>query len=103
MSSTQTNALRVAAGDHYRDNQEETREPNWVKLEVPADIPKRPAKLNSQGKEINVKLNNFNVLSMPKSAIYQYDVRFLPSTVPLSLSSLTSCRSSSARARRSVA
>ncbi|KAK8243527.1 Piwi domain-containing protein [Phyllosticta capitalensis] len=43
-------------------------------LEVPADIPKRPAKLNSQGKEINVKLNNFNVLSMPKSAIYQYDV-----------------------------
>lgn len=45
-----------------------------VKLAVPDSIPRRPAKLNMQGREVPVKLNTFNVVAMPSKHVYQYDV-----------------------------
>lgn len=42
--------------------------------DVPTDLPKR-TKLNKTGKEVNVKLNTFNVIDFPREPVYQYDVR----------------------------
>ncbi|KAF2144567.1 uncharacterized protein K452DRAFT_266507 [Aplosporella prunicola CBS 121167] len=43
-------------------------------LDIPADMPKRPAKLNTQGREVVIGLNTFNVVAIPSKPIYQYDV-----------------------------
>ncbi|OJD34765.1 piwi domain-containing protein [Diplodia corticola] len=43
-------------------------------LVVPDFIPRRPGKLNMQGKEVPVKLNSFNVTQVPTKPVYQYDV-----------------------------
>ncbi|GME33790.1 Eukaryotic translation initiation factor 2 [Neofusicoccum parvum] len=45
-----------------------------VKVAMPDSVPRRPKKLNTQGREISVKLNTFPVTQMPTSNIYQYDV-----------------------------
>ncbi|OCK86160.1 Piwi-domain-containing protein [Lepidopterella palustris CBS 459.81] len=43
-------------------------------FELPPTLPSRPQKFNSQGKEISVTLNTFNVLQLPTRPVFQYDV-----------------------------
>ena len=47
---------------------------NVHKLEIPSELPQRPAKFNRVGKEIKVTLNTFNVTKFPTQVVYQYDV-----------------------------
>ena len=44
------------------------------KLDIPDELPRRPAKFNSHGKAIKVMLNTFNVDKFPSQVVYQYDV-----------------------------
>lgn len=60
-----------------------------VKVAMPDSVPRRPNKLNTQGREISVKLNTFPVTQMPTSNIYQYDVS--TSFPPYFHSCLNSC------------
>ena len=45
------------------------------KLPVP-DFPRRPAKFNTQGKEVTVAVNMYNIDGLPTTTIHQYDVSF---------------------------
>jgi len=47
---------------------------NSWKYTVPDTLPQRPAKLNTQGKPINITLNTFNVNGFPTTVVHQYDV-----------------------------
>lgn len=76
-----------------------------TKIPIPVAIPKRPAKLNMQGREIPVKLNTFNVVSMPTQPVYQYDVSANPPLLYLLSSNRDLhhlCRSTSVLVLRSV-
>ena len=44
------------------------------KLDIPSELPRRPAKFNNQGKAIRIMLNTFNVDKFPSQFVYQYDV-----------------------------
>ena len=44
------------------------------KNELPQNLPSRPAKGNTQGRETTVQLNFFNVQQFPMKKVYQYDV-----------------------------
>lgn len=48
------------------------------KLEIPGELPQRPAKLNAVGKPTNVMLNTFNVEKYPIQLVSQYDVSNYP-------------------------
>lgn len=43
-------------------------------VQVNMNVPKRPAKPSSIGKEILMGLNTFNVTALPTREIWQYDV-----------------------------
>ncbi|KAH7138259.1 Piwi domain-containing protein [Dendryphion nanum] len=43
-------------------------------LTPPTNFPRRPEQFNSQGRECTVALNVYNVLGMPTTVVYQYDV-----------------------------
>lgn len=49
---------------------------NANKMDIPEELPQRPEKFNTIGKEINIQLNTYPVLSFPKKKVYQYDVSF---------------------------
>ncbi|KAJ4348243.1 Protein argonaute [Didymosphaeria variabile] len=51
-------------------------------LEIPGELPRRPAKFNAVGKPVNVMLNTFNVDKFPAQMVYQYDVSWGSSTDP---------------------
>lgn len=47
---------------------------NTRKYFFPTDLPLRPTQLNSTGREILLKVNQFRVTEWPQNTIYQYDV-----------------------------
>lgn len=54
---------------------------NTWKITIPDSLPQRPAKFNSNGREISVTLNTFNVVQAPNTVVHQYDVSSLASTL----------------------
>lgn len=51
------------------------------KYEFPSELPKRPG-VNSIGKAINIRVNQFKVTQWPENDVYQYDVSI---TFPITL------------------
>jgi len=47
------------------------------KNDLPQNLPVRPIKGNTQGRETTVQLNFFNVQQVPMKKVYQYDVTML--------------------------
>ncbi|KAF2871011.1 eukaryotic translation initiation factor 2C 2 [Massariosphaeria phaeospora] len=47
---------------------------------IPDSLPARPAKLNTNGREIGLTLNTFNVIQAPNTIVHQYDVAWGAST-----------------------
>ena len=47
---------------------------NDDQMALPASLPQRPKNFNQYGKAATVIINTFNVLKMPNSIVYQYDV-----------------------------
>lgn len=47
------------------------------KNEIPQNLPARPVKGNTQGRETTVQLNFFNVQQFPMKKVYQYDVTMI--------------------------
>ncbi|KAF2201527.1 Piwi-domain-containing protein [Delitschia confertaspora ATCC 74209] len=43
-------------------------------VEIPNSLPSRPAKFNSLGKAVPIKLNTFNVSGWPTTKVHQYDI-----------------------------
>lgn len=64
---------RLPTGDYsrYRNFNLDT---DIHKLEIPSELPRRPAKFNNLGKAIKVTLNTFNVIKFPTQVVFQYDV-----------------------------
>jgi eukaryotic translation initiation factor 2C len=50
------------------------RRTDEAKYAFPSDLPLRPKDLNSSGKAIQVRVNQFKVTQWPQKKVYQYDV-----------------------------
>lgn len=72
--------------DYFRFRHNDVKT-NVSGLQLPTAHPARP-KLCTLGREVNIGLNTFNVLSYPTKPVYQYDVSITGITFPV-LASLT--------------
>ena len=43
-------------------------------IAIPTALPARPKNFNQHGKECGITLNTFNVVNVPSTIVYQYDV-----------------------------
>lgn len=55
------------------------RETDTSKYDFPSDLPLRPAQMNTSGKAIQVRVNQFKVTQWPQKTVHQYDVSSIPS------------------------
>lgn len=46
----------------------------WQQTEIPTNLPRRPKELNSSGKPIAIRVNQFKVVQWPQKDAHQYDV-----------------------------
>jgi len=45
-----------------------------IQFDEPTTLPKRPAAGNKTGKEVDIRLNSFEVMAFPSKPVWQYDV-----------------------------
>ncbi|KAI9745992.1 MAG: hypothetical protein M1818_000673 [Claussenomyces sp. TS43310] len=50
------------------------RNTDTVKNEIPNNLPLRPKDMNTTGKAVTVRVNQFKVVKWPQKTVYQYDV-----------------------------
>ncbi|KAI9823313.1 MAG: hypothetical protein M1832_002537 [Thelocarpon impressellum] len=51
------------------------RDTNEVKYDIPTELPLRPKQTVSVGKEVNLRINSYNILKYPERTVYQYDIQ----------------------------